>query len=140
MLIATREANGSHAGDNANLFGMHEGKKLLEALKKAGYSQSDLARAAGIDPAAMSRNIKEQTIGDRAWETVKRGLKSLQIDPQQIRDEPIKMFRERIENFAPLVKEWPLEQVELLRRILESGEGSRQLLLTWIDGRLTERK
>jgi len=118
----------------------HEGEMLMALLRQHRRTQADLANALGIQPSAVTKYVKAQTLGDRAWLSVKEGLARLNIPSTSIRDEPVVMARERNPMFGrdlrPLVSEWSRDHLRSLRDILNASPEDRRSLVYWIDAKL----
>jgi transcriptional regulator with XRE-family HTH domain len=120
-----------------NIGTMHEGKKIEALLKRAGKTQSDLARAASVTPTAVGRYMAAEELGAKAWESAARGLARLGLDPSEIRAVAATMMRERPEvELRQLLNAFSAKQMEALRQILDAPADAQRVLRAIIDDRL----
>jgi transcriptional regulator with XRE-family HTH domain len=111
----------------------HEGELLRELLRESEKTPADLARACGVSAQAVQRYVQAERIGERAWFSVKEGLRKLGIDAQRIRSEGDRL---PTIDLRPLVHDFSRSQLVRLKQILESSDISKQLLLFYISGKM----
>lgn len=131
-------STGRASTSGSRLDPMHEGERVLELLKAAKRSQSDLADAAGVSTAMVSKYVKSETFRPGAWDTLSAGLRRLGINPEQIR-KTITLNRERPEDLRPYVANMTAEQLRGVLRILDADDGARHVLRIAIEERLAPR-
>lgn len=118
---------------------MHEGERLKEVIESTpGCNQSQLARAAGVNRAAVNHWTKMPKFTRKLWTNIRAALVKVGINPALIRadDEPIEDIEE---DLLPLVEAWPDEYLATLRRILDANESSRDRILAFLIGALRHR-
>jgi DNA-binding XRE family transcriptional regulator len=121
------------------MYFMHEGQRLKEVIESTpGCSQSQLARAAGVNRTAVNHWTKMPKFTRKLWANIRLALVKIGVNPSAIRadDEPI---NEVDENLLPLVESWPDEYLMALRRILDAKESSRDRILAFLTGALRHR-
>jgi hypothetical protein len=116
---------------------VHEGRKIKEALERAGKRPADLARACGVTQTAVARYLVAEKLGAKAWETVNHGLVALGIDPRQVRLPPAFTLSAREpEDLRPLLSGFSRRQLESLMKILESSPEAQYVLRVVVKDRL----
>lgn len=111
-------------------------RTLLEA---AGKRPSDLARAGGVTQTSVGRWLGAERLGAKAWESARRALSALGIDPWQVRSVEAhggRIARERPEEVRQLLAGFGRRQLEQLLRILEASPETHYVLKVVIADRL----
>jgi transcriptional regulator with XRE-family HTH domain len=114
---------------------MHEGNKIKELLASAGKTASDFARACGVTPSGVQRYLTADEIGKHAWETCRRGLEKLGIDPRQVRPSTT-LERVKPEDLRRLLVHFSQKQLPYLREILEASSEAQYVLRAIIVDRI----
>jgi hypothetical protein len=122
--------------ENANVPAMHEGETLRAEITHAGKRPVDLANAAGLTKAAITKWFKTERFSDEMWLSIKNALTRLHIEPSRVRQE------ERIEpdaDLSPVVEaaRFTVDQLKVLRDVIVATPKSREQLLWWIKGVLS---
>lgn len=115
---------------------MHEGNKIRELLEERGKKPADLAKAAHRSWPAIDKQLKQETLGAGAWETISKGLIGLQIDPGLVR--PLRSIAgfKQAADLRPLIDDFSLRQLHALKVILESEAEAQKNLHLIVDDRL----
>lgn len=137
--MSIRNAATVDNGMRDNLLDVNEGQRLRELLDKMRFAQQDLADVCGVTRAAVSRWCKIEKFPDKVWSKIADGLRSLNLNPGEIRAEHATASGAQ-EDFIPLVEHWKRPQLATLRRILEGDFSSRDRLLTFLKGALMKVK
>jgi hypothetical protein len=69
---------------------MHEGKRIKDLLTDRGLNVQDLATACGVTWPAAKKYIAAEMLKPQAWESAKRGLVALEIDPSLVRKDDLR--------------------------------------------------
>lgn len=123
-------------GDNAQAMPeIHEGKRLEQLLQANRYEKKQLADAAGVTKQAVQLWVKRPQFPPAVWAKVVTGLEVLRLSPLEIRPEKVTL-ETPFEDLTRLVDNWPRVQLSVLKRILESSDTARRLLLAYVNGAL----
>ena len=116
----------------------HEGQKIRALLKQADLKPADLARACEVTQTSVSRYLKPEKLGAKAWETASRGLLVLGLDPRQIRPTALVGMRamEGPEDLRPLIHGFSRKHLEALKLILEASPDAQFILKVVVLDRL----
>lgn len=114
-----------------------EGEKLRKLLEAKRYEQTELAEAVGVTKAAVGKWLRLKRFSPKVWDKICVGLEALHLSPGDIRPQEGD-GKEYGEDLTKLVENWPRVQLSVLKRILESGDTSRAVLLAYINGSLRE--
>lgn len=123
----------------------HEGQTLKKLLTDRGVALDEFAKRCKLKGSSGLYNnyFKPARIGERAWDNARNALRSFGIDPNLIRPEPVTMMREKFqaaEPLRPLVEDWDHKRLDVLRRILLASPQAQEVLLSWLDGKLDQRR
>lgn len=110
-----------------------EGFKLRRLLKGAKIEQVALANACGVSQTSTTRWMREETFSAYVWPRLQKGLHKLGLDSHAIRPQ---QEEESSTDLTPFLSTFSRDQMEALRRILESSQRSRADLLQYIRGAL----
>lgn len=116
----------------------HEGDRLLALLKAHGKTQVDLANAAAVSRQAVSQWVSAKSLRPQAFETCRKGLTALGIDPGELRP-ALRMMerRKRPEDLRPYTENFKTRrQIEDLLRILAADDDARDQLRVVLEERL----
>jgi hypothetical protein len=130
-------------GPSLDAMAQHEGAILKKLLKERGKTVRDLAVACGVEWTAAKKYVAASTIGPGAWETCRKGMEKLGIDPDLVkppRPPGTMLTAMATEDLKPLVADFNRGQMERLRKILQSDDASRSRLIDYIDGFLAASK
>jgi transcriptional regulator with XRE-family HTH domain len=131
---STGKSDGVYPSDPGDSGNMSEGDRLRRLLEAKRYEQTDLAAAVGVTKAAVGKWLKEkERFSDRVWDKVRAGLLALNLNPGDIRSEESSQPKYS-EDLTKLVEAWPRAHLLILKRILESDDTSRAILLAFIHG------
>jgi hypothetical protein len=113
----------------------HEGQLIHAALQQAGYTITDLARAAGVAWPSAQKYVLAETLGKAAWATCRAGLEKLSINWRAIRvDGVVSAESMPIEDLMPLFDELPREVLPTLLRILRAHPTARERFADALEG------
>lgn len=122
---------------NTLFFVAHEGRKLRQLLDQHGKTVADLSRASGKSAQAIYKWLEQEVFGARAWVTIRRAMRDIGLDSRLIGH---RADDEDDEDTAPAavvgsgavdsllsqVLALPLDQLALLRNVLEQPESVRR--------------
>lgn len=113
----------------------HHGQALLRYLKANRFSQSDLARAAGITRAAVGVWCTRERFSPGVWRTVADALRGLALKPENVFPAPLDP------QLVAELETWSPERLDALRQILKAAnddEKARQFVLGYVHGALRQ--
>lgn len=114
-----------------------EGERLRRLLAATRYEQKQLADAIGVTKAAVGQWVKMEVFSKRIWERLQTGLEALGLDPNEIRSGAT-TTKQPTEDLTRLVESWSRAHLSTLKRILESDDTSREILLAYVNGSLRQ--
>lgn len=118
---------------------IHEGQRLEQLLDANRYEKKEFADAIGVTKQAVQQWIKRAKFSDAIWAKILVGLTALRLNSAEIR--PISSIDNRpLEDLTRLVNNWPRVQLSVIKRILESDDTSRRVLLAYVNGALRENE
>lgn len=124
-------------GDTAQeMSDTHEGERLRRLLDSTRYEKKQLADAIGVTKQSVQQWVKQSKFSPAIWEKLQTGLMALGLDPAAIRPTGAVVSSVTIEDLTRLVESWSSVQLSVLKRILESDETSRRVLLAYVYGAL----